>query len=101
MTPMTTTLKEIQDEMMKKFERRCVGSMDGQTIAFVPLTREFLKDFALKVAEATRDAMMVEEAFIDYPDTDEGRRARYENMLYNSARQESLTRWSIFIGNNE
>jgi len=32
-------------------------------------------------------ARLLKDAFIDYPDTEDGRKARYENSLYNSAIQ--------------
>ena len=44
------------------------------------------KDFPDKILSLIRERLP-KEAFTDYPDTEDGRKARYENSLYNSAIQ--------------
>lgn len=103
---MTTTLKEIEDEMMKKFDERfdCIfydpyneNLSDTEREMF----KSFLSSFALKVAEATRDAMVV-EAKEENDRTLEIMPEKYwRHRGLNDARKESLNRWNIFIGNND
>lgn len=50
---MTKTLKDITKEWDERFQKECVGTVNGVKVAFLPLTEDYIhsRDFALLEAQ--------------------------------------------------